>query len=403
MHSNHRPADRGSRPPRRYDAAVQAALILLWEASDRACGKRLKTLLPVLLPALEHHQYLMLQPAIRTELCAVSAATIDRLLRDSRSRKQAGRDLRAPTILRRPIRPGLDSPWADPKPGYLQMQLTHADRRRANHRVRTLTVTDAFSGWAQCATVPDWQQGSVVKCLDTLLGSLPFTPRGLALDDKSIALKDWLMRAGSPYPMEIRGVSRHAGRSRTAHPGQDTLLSRLSAITSVYTNVFRSAFDSGPVTPCARLLASGALSEVQQNRLRDHARSLDPLKLLAGIRALNLQLRARFARKPRSLVQAPSAAGQNRRRPQPGRRPPRARSWSTHANVFAGAWPAIQAWLRGDPEQTGKDLLERLQRKYPGMYRDGQLRSLQRRVKRWRRMRPWPGPAAMGNAALIAG
>jgi hypothetical protein len=42
----------GPRPERRlYDEAVREALIVLWEASDRICGKRLKPLLPVLLVA----------------------------------------------------------------------------------------------------------------------------------------------------------------------------------------------------------------------------------------------------------------------------------------------------------------------------------------------------------------
>ena len=40
-----------SRPERRlYDDAVRAALIVLWEASDRICGKRLKALIPILVP-----------------------------------------------------------------------------------------------------------------------------------------------------------------------------------------------------------------------------------------------------------------------------------------------------------------------------------------------------------------
>ena len=34
--------------PRLYDEAIREALIVLWEASDRVCGKRLKPLLPVL-------------------------------------------------------------------------------------------------------------------------------------------------------------------------------------------------------------------------------------------------------------------------------------------------------------------------------------------------------------------
>ena len=36
-----------------YDQAVTEALVMLWEASDRVCGKRLKALLPILIPTLE--------------------------------------------------------------------------------------------------------------------------------------------------------------------------------------------------------------------------------------------------------------------------------------------------------------------------------------------------------------
>ena len=35
-----------------YDEAVRQALIVLWEASDRICGKRLKPLLPLLIESL---------------------------------------------------------------------------------------------------------------------------------------------------------------------------------------------------------------------------------------------------------------------------------------------------------------------------------------------------------------
>ena len=37
---------------RRYSAAITKALVALWEASNRVCGKRLKPMIPVLLPAL---------------------------------------------------------------------------------------------------------------------------------------------------------------------------------------------------------------------------------------------------------------------------------------------------------------------------------------------------------------
>ena len=48
-----------------YDEAVTEGLIVLWEASDRMCGKRLKALLPILLPALERHGHLSLDPGVR--------------------------------------------------------------------------------------------------------------------------------------------------------------------------------------------------------------------------------------------------------------------------------------------------------------------------------------------------
>ena len=47
------------RPERRvYDIAVRGALVLLWETSDRICGKRLKPLIPFLIPAMERHGHL---------------------------------------------------------------------------------------------------------------------------------------------------------------------------------------------------------------------------------------------------------------------------------------------------------------------------------------------------------
>ncbi len=50
---------------RLYDDAVREALILLWEASDRICGKRLKPLIPMLAAAMERHGHLALDPAVR--------------------------------------------------------------------------------------------------------------------------------------------------------------------------------------------------------------------------------------------------------------------------------------------------------------------------------------------------
>jgi hypothetical protein len=52
---------------------------VLWEASERLCSKRLRPLIPVLLPALERHGRLGLDDTLRSKLLTVSPATMDRL------------------------------------------------------------------------------------------------------------------------------------------------------------------------------------------------------------------------------------------------------------------------------------------------------------------------------------
>ena len=70
---------------RLYDEAVREALVVLWEASDRLCGKRLKAVLPILVPALENHGRLTLDATVRERVLSASAATIDRLLLATRA------------------------------------------------------------------------------------------------------------------------------------------------------------------------------------------------------------------------------------------------------------------------------------------------------------------------------
>ncbi len=48
-----------------YDEAVKEALIALWEAADRICGKRLKSILPSLIDAMERHGHLNLDAEVR--------------------------------------------------------------------------------------------------------------------------------------------------------------------------------------------------------------------------------------------------------------------------------------------------------------------------------------------------
>jgi hypothetical protein len=58
--------------------------------------------------------------------------------------------------------------------------------------------------------------------------------------------------------------------------------------------------------------------------------------------------------------------------------------WRTRKDPFEDVWYEIESMLEINPGLEAKTLFEDLQRRNPGRYADGQLRSLQRRIKVWR-------------------
>ena len=68
----------------------------------------------------------------------------------------------------------------------------------------------------------------------------------------------------------------------------------------------------------------------------------------------------------------------------------RAHVWRTRQDPFGEVWEEVRSYLEGNPGLEAKTLFEDLQRRYPGRFSDGQLRTLQRKVKRWRALE---GPA----------
>jgi hypothetical protein len=58
--------------------------------------------------------------------------------------------------------------------------------------------------------------------------------------------------------------------------------------------------------------------------------------------------------------------------------------WRTREDPFEDVWAGVEEKLRINPGLEAKTLFEDLQRRNPGRFGDGQLRTLQRRVKIWR-------------------
>jgi hypothetical protein len=52
---------------------------------------------------------------------------------------------------------------------------------------------------------------------------------------------------------------------------------------------------------------------------------------------------------------------------------------------FAAVTSTLREWFEAEPWHTSRQLLERLQDQHPGIYPNGLLRTLQRRLKVWRR------------------
>ena len=62
----------------------------------------------------------------------------------------------------------------------------------------------------------------------------------------------------------------------------------------------------------------------------------------------------------------------------------RPHDWSKRPDAFADVWDELRRMLDQSPGLEAKTLFKYLQRCHPGRFSDGQLRTLQRRVKIWR-------------------
>jgi hypothetical protein len=65
-------------------------------------------------------------------------------------------------------------------------------------------------------------------------------------------------------------------------------------------------------------------------------------------------------------------------------------TWRTREDPFSGIWEEVRAFLKVNQGTDAKSLFKHFQEKCPGRFPDGQLRTLQRRVKVWRALE---GPA----------
>src|SRR3954451_14441025 len=212
------------RPERRlYDEAVREALIVLWEASDRVCGKRLKALAPLLVEAMERHGHLHLAPEVRASLLAMSAATIDRALRGLRdpAGSRARRRVASSSAVRRRIPVRTFSDWQDPPPGYVEADLVaHSGPSASGSFVQTLVLTDIATGWTECAPWLVREQVLLKNVLGELRKLMPFDLLGFDTDNDSVFINETIRDYCQAEGTVDRGVPGGASHGVEGGGGQ---------------------------------------------------------------------------------------------------------------------------------------------------------------------------------------
>lgn len=421
-------------PPRSplYDEAAETALIILWEAADRMCGKRLKEAIPVLVDAMERYGHLKLDVEVRPRLLAMSAATMDRRLKHIREAGSQGRRRsRISTPLRNSIAVRTFADWNDPPPGFFEMDfVAHCGKSVAGSHIHSLVLTDIASGWTEGAAMVIREQTLVIETVESIRTKLLFPILGLDVDNDSAFINETVVNycferkieltRCRPYKKNDQAwveqkngavVRRLIGYGRFEGIETATVLAKLHAAARLYVNFFQPSFKlkskkregakvikkyHTPATPYLRLLANDRVSTDTKEQLQRVFAGLDPVHLLIEIREAQ-----------RTLAQMETGAGAEQSvkagsglkdfvaglstawrdgevRPTHRKRSSGPRTWRTRLDPFENVWPLIEQWLNEKPDTTAKDLFHRLQEDSGEQFQPAQLRTLQRRVKQWR-------------------
>jgi hypothetical protein len=320
-------ATRGKRG-RVYGEDVGAVLRKISGLVDDPCGKRLKAMVPDLLPWYEVH-WGVLESALRAKVLKVSAAQMDRLLcpdrPPGRRRPRAGSEARSQVPLR-------ERPATATEPGWMQADTVwHCGQSTRGTFVCSLLMTCTFSHWTVTRATWNHSDRVVQGRIRETEQSLPFAILGCHTDNGGEFLNLLLIRYFRDRPVAVKQTrSRPYCKNDNAHAeernrrkirdfigyermGHEELAERLDALLqkwSLWSNLFvptgkllsRERIGSRvikkhekPQTPCQRLLASPVVSAEAKAVLRQLRAQTDPLVMRREINLLRDGLRERLA------------------------------------------------------------------------------------------------------------
>lgn len=414
-----------------YNQAVKTALTVIWEAADRICSKRLKSIIPTFIETMERHKQLHLDPEIKTLLLSLSASTIDRLL--GPLRKQAGyrKKIKPKNKFKKivPIKTFAD--WSDPEIGCMEMDfVAHCGGNMSGIFIHSLVATDVNTGWVEFVPLLAREQSIVVEGLNVIRKQLPFKMLSMNSDNDGAFINETVIgyfkrnniefTRSRPYKKNDQAwieqkngsvIRRFLGYSRLSGPVAGQVLAKLFQDMRLYVNFFQPSFKLlnkvregakikktylEPKTPCERLLESKEYGSKKKKALINTRKRLNPVSLLNQIRNSQEIIAALSSSDSTSevqqlnlkdfLKQLPVIWEKGEVRPTHRNNTQKQRDWKTRPDPFEKVWPEILLMLQNKPDATGKSLFQLLQKKYKGRFKDGQVRTLQRRVKNWRHL-----------------
>jgi len=323
--------------PSEYGTGDAEALKVVWEASDRLCSKRLQPFLPEMIKVLRQHGEQWFDAYTEGQLCRMSPATIDRLLRPSR--RLGGRrgltTTKPGSLLKSsiPIRTFTD--WQENKPGFLEVDLVaHCGESVEGFYLNTLCTVDVASGWTEC--LPAWgkSQVRVRSAVHRIRQRLPFPLLGVDSDNGSEFINQCFYtycrqekitftrsraykKNDSCHVEQKNGnvVRRLVGYDRYTSRAAYQCLGRLYDCVRLYMNFFQPTMKlcsktrhgarvykvyEKAQTPYQRLLQWGVLSESKQAEMAAIYNGLNPVLLLKQVNS-NLEQLWRLAERPASL------------------------------------------------------------------------------------------------------
>ena len=175
--------------PRIYTYDVFLALRKIWTIFDFICGKRLAPFMAEAVRKLEKHMELDIKAGVRKKLSAMSASTIDRLLKAEKDKQRLGKGrsgTKPGTLLKKsiPIRTFAD--WDDAVPGFCECDLVaHDGGNSSGDFAQSLNFTDIATCWDVTAAATNKAQVNVFRALEAIVARFPFKVLGIDSDNGS--------------------------------------------------------------------------------------------------------------------------------------------------------------------------------------------------------------------------